>query len=174
MIISLPYHGEIKLLTGKIPNFTTIQQNIVDAIDKSNDVQNNKTNLKCKMTDWRVHKFDKNFMDMSEHVKKHVEDYQLQNHKSTHQITVTEFWGAHYEQDGEALEHSHYPALWSGVVYIKCQKPSNPTVFPQCNYEHLAEEGTYIIFPGWLRHYVKAGSKSRHICAFNMRALNIV
>lgn len=174
MILSFPYIDEVKLLVGKIPDFKKIQNNVVNIINNSPDVQNNKTNLKCKMTDWRLHKFDSNFMKMAKHVKKHVEDYQRKNYNSTHEITVTEFWGAYYEKDGKALEHSHYPALWSGVVYVKCQTPSNPTVFPQCNYEHPAEEGTYIIFPGWLRHYVKPGSKSRHICAFNMRALNII
>jgi hypothetical protein len=174
MIISLPYSGKIKLLTGAIPDFKKIQNDVINIIDSSSDVQNNKTNLKCKMTDWRLHKFDSNFLKMANHVKKHVEDYQRKNHKSTHEITVTEFWGAHYGKDGEALEHSHYPALWSGVIYIKFTGTCKPTVFPECNYEHLPKEGNFIIFPGWLRHYVKTGSNSRYICAFNMRALNII
>lgn len=174
MIVSLPYQGEIKILTGEIPNFKSIQQQVIDTINNSPDVQKNITNLKCKMTDWRLHKFDKNFINMSNYIKQEVEDYQLAQYKSTHKLTVTEFWGAHYKQDGEALEHSHYPALWSGVVYIKCDGVCNPTVFPQCNYEHPLQEGSYVIFPGWLRHYVQQGSTNRYICAFNMRALNIV
>ena len=126
------------------------------------------------MTDWRLHQFDANFIHMAKFIKQQIESYQLSNYKSTHEITVTEFWGAHYSKDDEALEHSHYPALWSGVVYIKFEGICQPTVFPDCNYEHLPKEGDFLIFPGWLRHYVKPGSDSRYICAFNMRALNII
>ena len=63
--------------------------------------------------------------------------------------------------------------MWSGVAYIQSPNKSSPTVFPECKYSHAPTEGTYIIFPGWLKHEVKPGSDSRYICAFNMRALNI-
>jgi hypothetical protein len=59
------------------------------------------------------------------------------------------------------------------VAYIQSPNKSSPTVFPECKYSHAPEEGTYIIFPGWLKHYVENGSGDRYVCAFNMRALNI-
>ena len=113
------------------------------------------------------------FKKIAEHVKCHVETYQRKAYRTAHTITVTECWGAHYTKTDRAIKHSHYPALWSGVAYIQSPNKSSPTVFPECKYSHAPEEGTYIIFPGWLKHYVENGSGDRYVCAFNMRALNI-
>lgn len=174
MIVPLEHKGKINVLTGQISNFDKLQQSLIDCIDASPDVQQNKTNLKTKMTDWRLHRFDQSFISLANFFKQEVQNYQRYAHKSSHTLTVTEFWGAHYTADGEALEHSHYPALWSGIAYIKISGICMPTEFPECDYKCTAEEGKYIIFPGWLRHKVKTGSEDRYICAFNMRALNKV
>ena len=169
---SLEVNTKIKIISGKIKNFARMQQRIVDCIDKSPDVQHNKTNLKTKMTDWRMHKFDATFIELADFFKSEIESYQ-KTKKSHTELTVTDCWGAHYTSSGKAVEHSHYPALWSGVAYVKLLGKCQPTVFPECNYSHSAEEGSYIMFPGWLRHYVDAGSDNRYIVAFNIRALNI-
>ena len=174
MIVSLENKNQVSLLTGNIPNFDKIKNQVKSIIDLSEDVQKNRTNLQCKMTDWKLHLTQDCFKQIADAVKDHVTYFQKKYHKSTHEITVTDCWGAFYQGNDEAREHSHYPALWSGVAYIDCPSDSQPTIFPSCNYSHPATEGTYIIFPGWLKHYVKAGSQSRHIVAFNMRALNIV
>tara|TARA_R100000697_G_scaffold41752_1_gene54494 strand:- start:344 stop:898 length:555 start_codon:yes stop_codon:yes gene_type:complete len=173
MIISLPFKGKVKIITGEIPDFQNIQQALIDSIDASPDVQKHKTNLKCKMTDWRVHETNTNFAKICGHVKAHVEQYQKKAYKSNNKITVTECWGAHYTEYDKAIKHTHYPALWSGVAYIKCADTCSPTLFSECDYAYKPKEGTYIIFPGWLKHEVQPGSDSRYICAFNMRALNI-
>ena len=174
MIVPLEYRGQINIITGQIPNFENLQQQLVDCIDASPDVQQNKTNLKTKMTDWRLHKFEKSFIELANFLKQEVAHYQKHKHKSTHELTVTECWGAHYQKDGEAFEHSHYPALWSGIAYIKLKGTCMPTVFPECDYKCEAKVGKYIIFPGWLKHYVEPGSDDRYICAFNIRALQLI
>ena len=173
MTISLPFVSKIKILQGKIPDFNNIKKYLVESIDSSSDVQQHKTNLKCKMTDWHMHENNLYFKKIAEHVKCHVETYQRKAYRTAHTITVTECWGAHYTKTDRAIKHSHYPALWSGVAYIQSPNKSSPTVFPECKYSHAPEEGTYIIFPGWLKHYVENGSGDRYVCAFNMRALNI-
>ena len=76
MIISLPFKGKVKIITGEIPDFQNIQQALINSIDASPDVQKHKTNLKCKMTDWRVHETDSNFAKICGHLKAHVEQYQ--------------------------------------------------------------------------------------------------
>jgi hypothetical protein len=172
MTISLPFVSKIKILTGKIPDFNNIKKHLVDSIDSSSDVQKHKTNLKCKMTDWHMHEHNLYFKKIAEHVKCHVETYQRKAYRTAHNITVTECWGAHYTKTDRAIKHSHYPALWSGVAYVQSPNKSSPTVFPECKYSHAPKEGTYIIFPGWLKHYVENGSADRYVCAFNMRALN--
>ena len=173
MTISLPLVSKIKILTGNIPNFHNIKKHLVKSIDLSSDVQKRETNLKCKMTTWHMHEHNLHFKKIAEHVKCHVETYQRKAFKSLHNITVTECWGAHYTRTDHTVKHSHYPALWSGVAYIQLLGKSSPTVFPECKYSHVPQEGTYIIFPGWLKHYVENGSDNRYVCAFNMRALNI-
>ena len=174
MIVSLDNCNQISLLTGKIPKFETIQSSLIKLIDESDDVQKRKTNLQCKMTGWKMHEQHKCFQTIADAVVDHVHYYQRKHHKSSHKITVTDCWGAVYHQDDEAREHSHYPALWSGVAYIKCNQNSNATEFPSCDYRHRPVEGEYVIFPGWLKHYVKPGSDSRYVCAFNMRALDVI
>ena len=172
MTISLPFVSKIKILTGKIPDFDNIKKHVIESIDSSADVQKHKTNLKCKMTTWHMHEHNLYFKKIAEHVKCHVETYQRKAYRTVHNITVTECWGAHYTKTDRAIKHSHYPALWSGVAYIQSPNKSSPTVFPECKYSHAPTEGTYIIFPGWLKHYVENGSDNRYVCAFNMRALN--
>ena len=173
MTISLPFVSKIKILKGKIPDFNNIKKYLIETIDSSSDVQKHKTNLKCKMTAWHMHENNLYFKKIAEHVKCHVETYQRKAYRTAHNITVTECWGAHYTKTDRAIKHSHYPALWSGVAYVQSPNKSSPTVFPECKYSHAPEEGTYIIFPGWLKHYVENGSGDRYVCAFNMRALNI-
>ena len=173
MIKTLPFNGNVKIIIGYIPNFKSIQQQLVEAIDHSDDVQKHKTNLKCKMTDWRIHHTYDTCKHVSQHVKTHIQQHQKKEHRSNHKITVTEFWGAHYTDTGKAIKHTHYPALWSGVLYVKLEGKCSPTEFNNCDYAHFPKEGEYIIFPGWLKHSVKSGSGNRYVCAFNMRALNI-
>ena len=168
MILSLPYQGEIKLLTGQIPNFKSIQQDLVELIDSLPDVQQNRTPVKGKMTWWKIHEKYPSISNLANHIIKKLYLFQPNNYQKPHKLTIDQFWAAHYKNGNQALAHDHYPALWSGIIYIKSEGLASPTYFPDCNYEHPADEGTYIVFPGWLRHSVKSGSDNRYICAFNL------
>ena len=168
MSLSIPYKGEIKFLTGRIPDFKSLQHNLVALIDNQPELKDNRTPVKGKMTWWKLHEDYPIISNICNHVINELYLFQPNNYKHRHKLTIDQFWAAHYKNSNHALAHDHYPALWSGIIYVKSEGTASPTYFPDCDYRHSADEGTYVVFPGWLKHSVENGSDNRYIFAFNV------
>ena len=80
-------------------------------------------------------------------------------------------WGMIYKKGEYARVHDHWPALWSGVYYIKAPKNSGDIVFPHIKQQITPQDNMMIIFDGSTRHSVKENlsDEERVAVSFNVK-----
>lgn len=109
-------------------------------------------------------------------------EYQFVDKKSH----VDQSWVNRHGLGGETLEHSHNKVTFAVAAYLRCPVNSGNIVFKdpleyhKHNFPIYPEESAYreiqvktndvLIFPGWLKHYVKPNqsNKSRYVLTLNI------
>jgi uncharacterized protein (TIGR02466 family) len=108
------------------------------------------------------------------------------------QVSLQNYW-VHATPSGELTQfHDHKPGLFSGVYYVDKPEDSGDLVFVDVNPYHefsprvlpgktdpmtspeitfKAEEGTMLIFPGWLPHKVPRNNSDRRRVSISFNAL---
>jgi hypothetical protein len=76
-------------------------------------------------------------------------------------------WGSIYHEGDYAIEHEHFPSLFSAVVYLKLEENSSNIFFDDT--EITVKEGTLLIFPSILKHHVVPTKGKRVIVAMNLK-----
>lgn len=129
-----------------------IHDDVIKIIKDSGDGQNRTTNVKAYMTKWLMTEHLP-FKIICDHVENIIQAYYRA--KTTLQIEtfMTTCWGAIYKRGDYSEPHSHVPALWSWVYYVKANKNSSPLVFTD-GHTYQPRSGYGILFPGWLVHEV--------------------
>jgi hypothetical protein len=85
-------------------------------------------------------------------------------------LTVTDCWGAIYDESDHTLRHTHFPSDFVAVIYLEAGPNCAPIVFD----DHLAitpRPGWMMLFPGMLPHHVPENHDSRVIVAMNLLKL---
>ena len=92
-------------------------------------------------------------------------------YRKTVGLQVSNLWGMMYKKGDYAIVHDHWPALWSGVFYMKVPEKSGELFFPQLKQTIMPNENQLIIFNGSTRHGVKESfSDEKRICvSFNVK-----
>jgi len=104
-------------------------------------------------------------------------------------IEITGMWGNRLLKDMTHPPHNHSNNVWSGVYYIKSSKGASPIQFfdPRAQAHQLrpknnpnwqnagmlqfdAEEGSGLIFPSWLQHWVPPTKTDRISVSWNILA----
>ena len=55
-------------------------------------------------------------------------------------------WGMIYRKGDHAVVHDHWPALWSGVYYLKSPKNSGDLYFPQLKQSFEPKDNMLVLF----------------------------
>ena len=143
---------------------------IIEEIRKSGDKQDYKTNVKALMTDWVM--TDKPGFDVLEKKILQISAFlseKYYNRKT--KLRVSDMWGMIYKKGEYARVHDHWPALWSGVYYIKAPKGSSGITFPQLKQKITPKDNMMIIFDGHTRHGVteNLSDEERIAVSFNVK-----
>ena len=83
-----------------------------------------------------------------------------------------EFYEKYFNKKGDhAIVHDHWPALWSGVYYLKVPNNSGELYFPQLKQSFMPNENQLVLFNGSTRHGVKENlNDEERICvSFNIK-----
>ena len=126
---------------------------LIEEIKKTGDKQDHKTNVKAYMTDWNMSgkpgfdEFEKHVLDITRFLSKKYYRREIQPR-------ISDMWGMIYNRGNYAITHDHWPALWSGVYYIKAPKDSGDLLFPQLKQKITPTDGMLVIFDGATRHGV--------------------
>ena len=84
-------------------------------------------------------------------------------------------WYAKYDYDDHATNHNHGDIYASFVYYVNTPKGSSPIVFTDEDETVEAREGSLLIFPGHVNHYVPPNQcKNRVIIAGNVDLVTII
>ena len=99
-------------------------------------------------------------------LKKQITDI-LDNHK----LLLTNNWAQLYNNGHGHGVHNHYGSIYSGIIYIKGNKPS-PTIFYSKNFDryfHKFKKNTLLMFPSMIPHEVRPLEKDeeRLVTSFN-------
>ena len=158
--------------------FTTkiIDANMNDLIEKeikkTGDVQDHKTNVKAYMTEWDMS--DKPGFDKLKSLVLDITGY-LSKMYYNRKINprVCDMWGMIYKKGDYAIVHDHWPALWSGVYYLKAPKDSGNLYFPQIKQSIEPKDKQMIIFEGKTRHGVRESltDEKRIAVSFNVKEI---
>ena len=109
------------------------------------DNMNYRTNVKGKMTSWNFFNNDTNFIKHILKFNKHIDkNYNLPNY------ILKDSWGFINTPGEKTLFHSHYEAIYSGVIYLNdCDQP---LLFNEIGQQIEPKPGAFGLFPGWLTH----------------------
>jgi hypothetical protein len=82
-------------------------------------------------------------------------------------FSVVNCWTAVYEKNDFTVMHTHWPVLFSAVIYLESDEDSSPLILGnQINVP--ATKDTMVIFPGWLEHEVCETPTQRVVIAMNL------
>jgi len=104
-------------------------------------------------------------------LKKQITDI-LDNHK----LLLANNWAQLYNKENRHSVHNHYGSIYSGIIYIKGNKPS-PTIFYSDHfnsYSHNFKKNILLMFPSMIPHEVRTLEKDeeRLIISFNTNMAN--
>ena len=88
-----------------------------------------------------------------------------------HKLLLSINWAQLYNKENRHSVHNHYGSIYSGIIYIKGNKPS-PTIFYSKNFDryfHQFKKNTLLMFPSMVPHEVMPLEKDeeRLIISFN-------
>lgn len=150
-IITYKAEVDIPFIEADLDGFHARRANLLEAITKELGPNDYKTNIKAKMTKWNMHDYD-DFKWISDQALALLWKY---DRRGEGVWSCTSIWGAEYTADETAIDHNHYPASWSAIVYVDCPKGSGATWFPLIDRQVKPKDGKICMFPGHLRHSTK-------------------
>ena len=117
---------DIPFIEANLDGFTARRANLIEAISKELGTNDYKTNIKAKMTKWNMHDYQ-DFKWLSDQALGLLWKY---DRRGEGVWSCTSIWGAEYTAEETAIDHNHYPASWSAIVYVDCPVGSGATWFP--------------------------------------------
>ncbi|MBF0266249.1 MAG: hypothetical protein HQL46_13375 [Gammaproteobacteria bacterium] len=89
-------------------------------------------------------------------------------------LSVTDCWGAIYEENDHTIPHRHFPCDFAAVVYLEAEEGCAPIVFDNKLVVH-PKPNMLIVFPGILIHSVpKNTGKRRVVLVMNMNKFPVI
>ena len=134
-------------------------ERISQIILSEGDTQDHNTNLKCDMTQWKLHEKYKDVKKLSTIVQNTVNDiYRLR-------FVLDECWGAVYHKGQTSVPHNHFPFTISFVYFVQIPEGSSPLIFDESHKWNMEKEitekhiimpktGKLVIFPSDCKHSV--------------------
>ena len=114
-----------------------------------------KSNVKAWMTNWFLHNDYPLVNTVCEKAIDIVRTVTLKDQKGTLENFFTfDCWGAIYNESDFTKPHTHGPALWSWVYYIKVPNNAPPLTFSEAKLRVHPKPDEIVIFPGHVLHEV--------------------
>ena len=146
-----------------------MNEDIEKEIRDMGDKQDHKTNIKAQMTEWYMQ--DKpGFIRFKKYLYRITEFIGLKYYNRKIHPKISNMWGMIYKKGDHAIVHDHWPALFSGVYYIKSPDNSGDLFFPQLNQSFQPKNSMLVLFDGSIQHGVKENlsNEERIAVSFNI------
>ena len=151
-----------------------MSEDIEKEIRDMGDKQDHKTNVKAQMTEWNMQDRP-GFIKFKEYIYPMIEFISKKYYNREINPRISDMWGMIYKKGDHAVVHDHWPALWSGVYYIKSPENSGDLFFPQLKQAFQPKENMLVLFNGSTRHGVKENlsDSERVAISFNVKEDNV-
>ena len=144
-----------------------LKDDLLEFLENHEDVQQRGTNVKASVTDWDIKIESRelnifkdnvlNFMLSIPCTTGHFYDYQY-----CRNLHMIDCWGNIYRKGDYALSHSHLPAAYSWVYFLKSKPNHSPLLFDYWDQKKrktksikiLPIESRIVVFPSSLNHSV--------------------
>ena len=151
---------KVKLLDPAI--HIDLDKELEFAIREAGDELKGRTEAKCLMTHWQMHKDYQSFSMIGDAAITVADSCPLAKRTLPDgtpekvPLYIKESWGLIYKKEQYANRHTHWPSLWSYTYCVKANKCCTPLVFPTAtnNLKIVPETGQLILFPAWVMHEV--------------------
>ena len=143
-----------KILVEDYPHSEELNAEVMYLFKYTKD--NGHTNVKAFHTGWNWLNGNK----IVERFKKHIierTEYQFKPGNFFNKYTpcvVNNFWGNLYLKGDYADNHNHSPYLYSFAYFVSAKWYDSPLIFSDSGVKIRPKEGRYVIFPGYVDHYV--------------------
>ena len=164
------------IYTSKLGIPEEYKSQVINKIYEIGDKQNQKSNVKASMSEWRVFETTSLFNPLFDRIRsslKHTH-YERQSKGVSETALLEEAWTAIYKKGDYTNPHSHFPSPIAFVYYVQADPTSAPLAFEGTNFKIYPEDDLLVFFDGSVRHSVEThqSSQDRLVIAGHFIMLN--
>ena len=143
---------------GEYPLHKQLKDELVPLLEKYPDQHDRKTNVKATMTEWdwnpendRLNRLKNNIIEFTNYNCAFMKG---DSNRKNERYFMMDFWGNIYRKGDYTKSHCHRPQSFSCVYFLKSKWYHSPLVFSDSGKKIRPTEGTFVIFPSHLKHFV--------------------
>lgn len=152
----LPLTSFLTTFECKLDN-PEMNKQIKKVIDKYGDRQNHKTNVKAQMTEWKMW-HEPGFKELADIVLDISKKISVAKYNRSINVQLDNLWGMKYKSEEIAIDHDHWPSIWSFAYYLNAPKGASGLFFSEAGEqgaERKLEPGLLVFFEGHVKHAVR-------------------
>ncbi len=146
--------NDVEVIVGDYPFANQLYDELVPILEKHPDKQDRKTNVKATMTDWYI--TTPQMAKLRKFLLNEVSCKFSTNVIGDEGLTpiFRDFWANIYHKGDYTDPHTHTPAAYSLVYFLKSKWFYSPLFFTSSRQKVRPRMGSFVIFPSYLRHCV--------------------
>ena len=158
-------------------------ESIKMTISSTEDPHHHQTNVKAKMTGWKMEYKHPSFTNLAKDIcENYAYEYLIKRFDNfddviRQKISIVDMWGIIYQGDDKdhTIPHSHHWNHISFVYYAEANDESSPLIFTDYDdYCIQPKTGRLVIFDSRAKHYVPTfkSKKTRTVVSGNIQVIN--
>tara|TARA_B100001113_G_scaffold239473_1_gene196920 strand:+ start:1915 stop:2472 length:558 start_codon:yes stop_codon:yes gene_type:complete len=174
VLVSLPIY------TRKLDLDNERLKTIID-LHRKRYPETNQSNVKAWHSDYKTHLKDFRFQPFIDEILENIKGIkQYDRHFCGYSgfertLHLRDFWVNMYDADADeyAVKHQHFPCPYAATYYVEVEENSSPIHFHGMKQlKFYPENGTLVVWPGFLYHSVPPSKGKRTVLAMNLLVKN--
>ena len=156
-VISVKHKADI--LIGEYQFVDKVKEQVKSLLNKGVvAIPQNNSNVKASLhTEWNWEPDNITFRNLKSYIREEIERHYrpgARSGSSRLRLNNENFWANVYEKGDYAQCHCHKPDDFSFAYFVKSKWYYPPLVFSASGKRIRPKEGTFVVFPAYLMHYV--------------------
>ena len=155
-VISIKHKADI--IKGEYQFADKVKSEVLSLLKVCNPIPQDNSNVKASIhTEWDWEPDNITFRNLKAYIKEQIEKIYRpgsMSDGSRSYLKYENFWANVYKKGDYAQSHSHKPSAFSFAYFVKSKWYYPPLVFPDSGKRIRPKEGTFVIFPSYLKHRV--------------------
>jgi len=155
-VISVKHKADI--IKGEYQFADKVKSEVLSLLKFCNPIPQSNSNVKASIhTEWDWEPDNITFRNLKSYIREEIEKHYRPGAMSDGErmlLKVKNFWANVYEKGDYAQSHEHQPDDFSFAYFVKSKWYDSPLVFRDSGKRIRPKEGTFVVFPSYLIHYV--------------------